>query len=237
MNQYIEFNNINKYDKRKHILKEINLKLKKGKIIGLFGENGAGKTSLMKAYLELTTYNGLIKTNNHVMTKKNHKYLQNVGALIETPGSYPFMTGRKNLKVFSEYIGKKRESNIEEVIKDLDMSSFIDKKVKNYSLGMKQKLGIALSLINNPEFIILDEPLNGLDVYSVKSLINIIKKKKDEGVTFLISSHLIIEELKNIIDEIIIMKSGQIILHTDFKKFKNENSENLLINLLNNGGK
>ena len=146
----------------KTILEDVSLNLKRGQIIGLVGANGAGKTSLMKVILGYSSYqDGTFR----IIENKNKK--SNVGALIENPGIYPFMSGYDNLKLLNE---TKNTHDIDTIVSQLDMDDYIHNKAKTYSLGMKQKLGIAIAFLNQPQLIILDEPMNGLDPKAVRDV-------------------------------------------------------------------
>lgn len=143
----------------KTILDDVSFKLKRGQIVGLVGANGAGKTTLMKVILG---YSSFQSGNFNVINSKDSK--SNIGALIENPGIYPFMSGYENLKLLNE---SKNTQDIDKIVSQLHMDEYIHKKAKTYSLGMKQKLGIAIAFLNEPQFIILDEPMNGLDPKAV----------------------------------------------------------------------
>lgn len=180
----------------KTILKDISLNLKRGQIVGLVGANGAGKTSLMKVILGYSIY----QEGNFEVIENKHKK-SNVGALIENPGVYPFMSGYDNLKLLNE---TKNTQDIDTIVSQLKMDEYIHNKAKTYSLGMKQKLGIAIAFLNQPQLIILDEPMNGLDPRAVRDVRELIVKKAEEGVTFLISSH-ILSELVKITNSILVL--------------------------------
>nr|WP_156647104.1 ATP-binding cassette domain-containing protein [Lentibacillus sp. JNUCC-1] len=196
----------------------INFSLEKGDVVGLIGGNGAGKTTLMKVVLGLTNYqNGVMRVEGKEVSHVNHSPIK-VGALIEHPGIYPFLTGYDNLKLFFE--GKNNEE-INRIINDLNMSEFIHKKAKTYSLGMKQKLGIALSFLNNPQIIFLDEPMNGLDPQAIRDVRNAILKRTDKGVAFFISSH-ILSELEKVTNTLLIVNQGEIISKTTVEKIKED---------------
>ncbi len=140
----------------KTILEDVSFKLKRGQIVGLVGANGAGKTTLMKVILG---YSSFQSGNFNVINSKDSK--SNIGALIENPGIYPFMSGYENLKLLNE---SKNTQDIDKIVSQLHMDECVfHKKAKTYSLGMKQKLGIAIAFLNKPQFIILDEPMNGLE--------------------------------------------------------------------------
>ncbi|MEJ7169948.1 ABC transporter ATP-binding protein [Staphylococcus epidermidis] len=220
---------ISKNIKSKKILKDVSFTLSSGNIIGLVGGNGAGKTTLMKVILGLSSYqSGTLKSYT---TKKSN----DIGALIESPGLYPFLTGFENMKLINE---DKDTNNIQQIVDKLEMNDFIHNKAKTYSLGMKQKLGIALSLLNHPKLVILDEPMNGLDPKSVKNVRETIIGFKNQGVTFLISSH-ILSELVKVTDSILIIDQGEIIKETTMESLNHSNEsdlENILLNIIDQKG-
>ena len=210
----------------KTILKDISLNLDQGQIIGLVGANGAGKTSLMKVILGYSNYQ---KGKFKVIENKHKK--SNVGALIENPGIYPFMSGYDNLKLLNE---SKNSHDIDTIVSQLKMEEYIHNKAKTYSLGMKQKLGIAIAFLNQPQLIILDEPMNGLDPKAVRDVRELIVKKAQEGVTFLISSH-ILSELVKITNSILIINKGRIVTETteeELSQYEDNDLENVLLNII-----
>ncbi|MCG1572382.1 ATP-binding cassette domain-containing protein [Staphylococcus epidermidis] len=210
----------------KTILEDVSLNLKRGQIIGLVGANGAGKTSLMKVILGYSSYqDGTFR----IIENKNKK--SNVGALIENPGIYPFMSGYDNLKLLNE---TKNTHDIDTIVSQLDMHDYIHNKAKTYSLGMKQKLGIAIAFLNQPQLIILDEPMNGLDPKAVRDVRELIVKKAQEGVTFLISSH-ILSELVKITNSILIINKGKLVTETteeELNQYEDNDLENVLLNII-----
>lgn len=149
--------------------------------------------------------------------------------MIEYPSLYPFLTGRENLELFA-LNGEKEELN--ELISELKMEEFIDKKVKSYSLGTKQKLGIALALINSPKLVILDEPMNGLDPQSTRDLRNIILKRARQGTTFLISSH-ILAELQKLIDDVIVINKGNVVSCSSMEELIKKNPRKIILKTSN----
>ncbi|KRL53677.1 ABC superfamily ATP binding cassette transporter, ABC protein [Furfurilactobacillus rossiae DSM 15814] len=203
--------NLNKSFGRKQVLHKISFSCQSGRIVGLVGANGAGKTTIMKAVLSLTSSTGEVTIDGQKSTFDHHPVLDEVGALIEYPSIYPFMTGRDHLKLFA--IGRNKASEIDDVITALNMGNYIDTKARSYSLGMKQKLGVAMAFLNNPKFVILDEPMNGLDPQATKELRDLIIAKRDEGVGFLISSH-ILSELQKLAEDLIIIDHGKIVQET-----------------------
>ncbi|MCG7840162.1 ATP-binding cassette domain-containing protein [Staphylococcus epidermidis] len=210
----------------KTILEDVSLNLNRGHIIGLVGANGAGKTSLMKVILGYSSYQ---KGTFRIIENKNKK--SNVGALIENPGIYPFMSGYDNLKLLNE---TKNTHDIDTIVSQLKMDDYIHNKAKTYSLGMKQKLGIAIAFLNQPQLIILDEPMNGLDPKAVRDVRELIVKKAKEGVTFLISSH-ILSELVKITNSILIINKGKLITETtegELNQYEDNDLENVLLNII-----
>ncbi len=205
----LQVDGLNKYFGRKHVLKDVSFTVKPGRIVGLVGPNGAGKSTIMKAILGLFNYNsGKISIDGSPVSPTSHKVLKKVGALIEYPGIYPFLTGVQHLRLFSS--DEITMEQINELVAKLKMDKYIDRKAKSYSLGMKQKLGIALALVNHPEFVILDEPMNGLDPQANMDLRNIISDLAAQGTTFLISSH-ILSELEKLVDDLVVIDQGEIV--------------------------
>ncbi|WP_369395823.1 ABC transporter ATP-binding protein [Lacticaseibacillus saniviri] len=144
------------------------------------GENGAGKSTLMKAILGLLPINsGTVTVFDQQITLSRHASLDRVGALIEYPSIYPFLSGRKHLHLFAA--DNTSQARVDEVIAALDMNDYIDRQAKNYSLGMKQKLGIALAVLNQPELVILDEPMNGLDPKATHQVRDLIRNMSQNG--------------------------------------------------------
>lgn len=167
----------------------------------------------MKTILGLTKFTGTVKVNQTKVTENDHAALADVGALIEHPAIYPFLTGRQSLALYSQ-----DSTDMQHLITALKMTTYINQKSKNYSLGMKQKLGIAIALLNKSKLVILDEPMNGLDVEATIMVRNLIQKYAQQGTTFLISSH-ILTELQKVMTRIILINHGEIILNQSINKF------------------
>lgn len=216
MGSALSIKNLNKSFGKQKVLQDISFECEKGHIIGLIGANGAGKTTIMKSILCLIKSEGQVLIDGEKSTFNNHDILSEVGALIEYPGIYPFLTGRDHLKLFVHDTKQKTE-RIQEIITDLKMTKYIDQKAKNYSLGMKQKLGIAMALINDPKLVILDEPMNGLDPQATKDLRDLILKRKATGTTFLISSH-ILGELQKLAEDLVVIEQGKVIKLTTMQE-------------------
>ena len=205
----LKINQLDKFFGKKQVLHLISFEIKRGHIVGLIGANGAGKTTIMKAILGITAFDGDIQLDDQKITVDNHSALEHVGALIEYPGLYPYLTGREQLLLFAN--GPQRHERVNQTIEELHLAANADVKTKKYSLGMRQKLGIALAFVNRPELVILDEPMNGLDPKATMALRQLIIRKRDEGTTFLISSH-ILSELQKVADDVIIIDQGRLII-------------------------
>lgn len=193
MEKVIEINNLTKIFKNGRGIKDINLEIHRGDIFGFLGPNGAGKTTAMKIMTGLLRPDsGDVKILGCSIQEQYEKAMKKVGCIIETSECYPYLTAYENLKLASRFYENVDDKSIDEALELLDILKFKNEKPIKFSLGMKQRLGIAAALIDRPEVVILDEPLNGLDVEGMISVRNIIKKLADEHkTTFFISSHLI----------------------------------------------
>ncbi len=208
MKRVIKVRNISKTINKKKILDNINFDVYEGEIVGLVGKNGAGKSTLLKIMTGLYSYDeGEIYYYNYNLKTDYEKAMSIVGTLIENPDMYSNLTGKKNLEIFKSMFKGIDEGTIEEIVRIVEMEKYLGKKFKTYSLGMKERLGIASSLINKPKILILDEPTNGLDREGVKNIMKMLKELKD--TTIIISSHMLsdIEELCN---KIIFINDGKI---------------------------
>lgn len=203
---------------------KVNMTINKGDIYGFIGKNGAGKTTFMKMILNLT-----YKTSGDISLfegnlSKGHK----IGSLIEAPGLYRNATAYENMYRFSLIYGGNK-NDIKELLKLVGLSKVGKKKVKDFSLGMKQRLGIAISLLGNPEFLVLDEPINGLDPAGIKEIRDIILKlNKEKGITFLISSHLL-DELSKVVTKYGIINNGVLIEEVSSKELIDRCKNRLVI--------
>ena len=212
------FSKVNKSYGKKQILHDLNFSIEEGKIIGLVGPNGSGKTTIMKLLSKL-----IYPTSGEILYSKSYS------SLIETPAFYNELSGFENLKYFAKIKNVGLE-NVLEIVDKLGISEFIKTKVSKYSLGMKQKLGIAITLLGYPKLVILDEPLNGLDPIATNTLKKYIREiKLKYNSTFLISSHLL-KDLEEISDNVIFIKNGYLLNSLEFKK----NSKKYQISFLSN---
>ncbi len=219
MSKIVEINKVFKTIKREEILSDINLEIQEGEIYGFLGPNGAGKTTLMKCMLTLSTVtSGEIKIFGRDLHANREEILSQIGSIIETPIFYEHCTAGQILKIHSKYM--QHPISELDIIKTLSLVGLTNnnKKVKDYSLGMRQRLGIARAILTNPKLLILDEPINGLDPMGVKEIRNILLRlSKEYGVTIFISSH-ILSEISQIADTIGIIKNGHILEQVSMSK-------------------
>lgn len=232
MQNILEVQNLHKSFGKKQILKDISFTLKEGQILGFIGPNGAGKTTTIKLILGLQTIDrGIVKINGFDIKKEFTKAINKVGAIVENPDLYMYLTGRKNLELIQSLYPETQKERIEEVIKLVGLENRIDNKVSKYSLGMRQRLGIAASLLNRPNILILDEPTNGLDPEGIKDLRVLLKKlSKEEKMGILISSHNL-SELESFCSDVCIIQNGETILETSVKNIKNTEVSNYTFEL------
>lgn len=193
MEKVIEIKNLTKIYKNGRGITNISLDIHRGEIFGFLGPNGAGKTTAMKIMTGLVRPDsGDVKILGSSILTNFEKAMEKVGCIIETAESYPYLTAFENLKQFSRYYKNVDTKRIDEVLELVGLLKYKNEKPKKFSLGMKQRLGIAAAILSKPEVIILDEPLNGLDVEGMIQMRNIIKNLAEiEKTTFFISSHLI----------------------------------------------
>ena len=207
----LEINNVSKVIRKKQVLRDVSFFLCENEILGLIGRNGAGKSTAIKAILGLQKVNsGIIKINGYDIKNNVEKALNSVGAIVENPDMYSYLSGRDNLLLVSRMYKNITKEDIDKIIKLVKLEDSIDIKVSKYSLGMKQRLGIACSLINKPKLLILDEPTNGLDPLGIIELRNILLNLANEGIGILISSHNL-KELENICNRVCFMDNGTIV--------------------------
>ncbi len=194
---------------RAKVVNEVSMHVKKGSIYGFIGKNGAGKTTFMRmaAGLAAPSAGSMTIFGSSDLEKQRLR----IGTLIENPGIYPGMTARDNLEVVRRSLGITEKSRVDEMLSITSLSNAGKKKVKNFSMGMKQRLGIAVSLLRNPDFLILDEPINGLDPAGIKEIRDLlIKLNNEKQITILISSH-ILGELSKIATDYGIIREGVLI--------------------------
>ncbi|RHQ97737.1 ABC transporter ATP-binding protein [Peptoclostridium sp. AF21-18] len=227
MSEYvIETKGLTKEYNGKRSVSDLNLHIKKGRIYGLLGRNGAGKTTTMKMILNLIDSSaGEVIVFGKSMKKYNKEILPRIGCLIESPGFYPNLTGTENLKIFAQLRGIPKRNAIKESLELVGLK-YNDKKLfSQYSMGMKQRLAIALAVMHDPEILILDEPINGLDPIGIAEVRTFIRKLcTEKGKTILISSH-ILSEIELIADDIGIIDNGVLLEEESLEELKNMNKK------------
>lgn len=208
------------YRKNEKILKGIDLAVPKGSIFGFLGKNGAGKTTTLRLILGLIkNQEGDIRVFGKKIDKSRIEILQNVGSLIESPSFYAHLSATENLIIVQRIYGCAKE-RIQEVLGLVGLSHVGKKKVAQFSLGMKQRLSIAIALIHNPELLILDEPTNGLDPNGIIEMRQLLKKLNEEnGITIVVSSHLL-AEIEKIITHLAIIDKGVVAFQGTYDELK-----------------
>ena len=197
---------------RKEIIKGINFDLKKGEVFGFLGPNGAGKTTTIRMLVGLIKPSaGSIHICGYNVAKEFTKAMENLGCIVENPEMYPYLTGWENLEHFAVMLPNVDHERIQYVIDLVGMKERIHDKVKTYSLGMRQRLGIAQALLGHPKVLILDEPTNGLDPSGIRDMRKFIRYlAEEEGLSVLVSSHLL-SEIQLMCDRVAIISKGKII--------------------------
>lgn len=223
----LKLNNVTKIYNNKKVVDNLSLMLFEGEIFGFIGPNGAGKSTVIKMICGLTSISsGTIFVNGYSIDKNFKKAISDIGAVVETPQLYPYLSGKANLKLFANFYGASAKLRIPNIIKILQMEDFINKKVSTYSLGMKQRLGIAQALLNKPKLLILDEPTNGLDPEGIKNIRNLLLSlSRNEKMTIIISSHNL-SELEQICNQVAVLRSGKLLSFRNMKDISSEMEDN-----------
>ncbi|MGX1195917.1 ABC transporter ATP-binding protein [Metabacillus sp. SLBN-84] len=210
-NELLIVNGLSKVAGKKTILEKVSFSVQRGEIFGLIGPNGSGKTTLIRMIMGLIKKDsGSVFMNNINITKDTQRVLDDIGVIIESPSMYKFMSGYKNLIHFKRMSKKDiTMKQVDEAIRMVGLEEAIHKKVKNYSLGMRQRLGIAQAIMHNPSLLILDEPTNGLDPQGIIDFRNYLKLLKAEGKSIIVSSHLL-SEMQLICDRAAILENGKL---------------------------
>ena len=207
---YVEVTNVSKKYKDRMLVDNVSFEVKKGEILGIVGLNGSGKTVLLKCICGLMEYSsGTIKVNDKIIGKQC-EYPKSMGVIIETPGFLPYHSGIKNLEYLASLRKKISKQDIKDVLVKVGLGGEEKKLVAKYSLGMKQRLGIAQAIMEDPEFLILDEPMNGLDKEGIEDVRKLLLEMKAEGKTMIITSHNE-EDIKVLCDKVIEMDKGKMV--------------------------
>ena len=207
---YVEVTNVSKKYKDKMLVDNVSFEVKKGEILGIVGLNGSGKTVILKCICGLMEYSsGTIKVNDKIIGKEC-EYPKNMGVIIETPGFLPYYSGIKYLEYLASLKKKIGKQEIKDVLIKVGLGGEEKKLVAKYSLGMKQRLGIAQAIMEDPEFLILDEPMNGLDKEGIAEVRRLLLEMKEAGKTMIITSHNE-EDIKVLCDKVIEMDKGKLV--------------------------
>jgi len=212
MSEIIKIENLTKKIGRKIILHNLSFSVEKGKIVGIVGPNGAGKSTLIKTMLGLYHITrGNVYINGYSIKSDLEKTLKDIGCIIENPDIYNNLSGKENIKLYAELNNMDDQDFIDRLVNLVKLSNRINDTVKTYSLGMKQRLGIACALVNKPKILVLDEPTNGLDPLGIKELRELLKLiNQQTNITIILCSH-ILDEMEKVCDEIIMIDDGKFI--------------------------
>lgn len=204
----LEVSGLNKSFGGRRILKDISFSVNEGEIVGLLGPNGAGKTTAIRCVMGLLSIDGgRVTINGFDVVKDFEHALERVGGIIESPELYGYLSGYDNLKLFSRMYTDITDDDISRVVSYVKLDNRIKDKVKKYSLGMRQRIGVAQAMLHNPNLLVLDEPTNGLDPAGVKELRDTLRMLADNGAGVLVSSHLL-AEMELMCDRVIIIENG-----------------------------
>lgn len=221
---------LNKKFGKKQILENVSFEVQEGDILGFIGPNGAGKTTTIKLILGLQSMTGgKVSINGYDIQKQFTKAIEKVGAIVENPDLYMYLSGYENLKLVANMYQGIDRNRIDEVVKLVKLENRIKDKVSKYSLGMRQRLGIAQAILHKPNLLILDEPTNGLDPEGIKEMRELlVELAKEEKMAILISSHNL-AELDNLCNKVCIIKNGKIVETSDISTIKKQKNEQFKI--------
>ncbi|MDX8046486.1 ABC transporter ATP-binding protein [Gracilibacillus sp. S3-1-1] len=220
MEYIVQTNNLTKKFGKELVVNGISMQIPKGEVYGFLGPNGAGKSTTIRMMLGLMKpTSGNVEIFGKDLKNERINILKKVGSLVENPSYYPHLTANENLEAIRKIVGVPK-ARLEEVLRIVRLQDVANKKVKGFSLGMKQRLGIATSLLNNPELLILDEPTNGLDPSGIIEIRELIKNlSREYGMTILISSHLL-AEIDQIATTVGIVNKGKMIFQDSIEKMR-----------------
>lgn len=218
MSYIVKTNQLTKVYEGKEVVAGVNMHVKKGEVYGFLGPNGAGKTTVLKMITNLIKpTSGDIEVFGEKLTNTSYEVLKRMGSIVEYPIFYEKLTAKENLYLHCEYMGHYDKNSIDQALDLVKLHNIDDKKVKDFSLGMKQRLGIARAITTKPELLILDEPINGLDPIGIKELRELFRMLcKEYGITLLVSSH-ILAEMEQMADTIGVIRNGKLIKEVSMK--------------------
>lgn len=212
--EVLRLDNVSKKIGSRRIVDNLNMSIQKGEVYGFLGPNGAGKTTTIRMIVGLIKPSkGSVRILGHDVQQERRAALSHVGAIVENPEVYSYLSGRKNLLHYARLAGissTKINIRIREVVEQVKLTDRIDDKVKTYSLGMRQRLGLAQALLGNPQLLILDEPTNGLDPAGMREFRQLIRSIAETGIAVFVSSHLL-SEIQQMCDRVAIIKEGRIL--------------------------
>ncbi|MFE4711559.1 ABC transporter ATP-binding protein [Paenibacillus sp. NPDC056722] len=222
----LQMNEVSKIIKGKAIVDKLSFQIRKGEIVGLLGPNGAGKTTTIRMMTGLIRMSeGDIEVQGHSIKKNFKSAIAHIGAIIENPEFYPYMTGLDNLRQYERMTDDVDDDRIEEVVQLVGLQEAMNKKVKSYSLGMRQRLGIAQALLQRPKLLILDEPTNGLDPAGIREMRDYMRTIAEvEGISILISSHML-SEVEQICHRAVVIQNGKLVTVTELGAENNVSEE------------
>lgn len=228
-NTLLETRNLTKSFRGRKIIDNLNLKVMKGDVYGFLGRNGQGKTTTIRLVTGLIfPDSGEVIINGCNLRTDFKQAISQIGAIVESPTFYDYLSGHENLSLMANLVPGIGKSRIDEVLEIVGIRSRAKDKVRTYSLGMKQRLGIANALLNNPRLIILDEPTNGLDPQGMKEIREmIVQLSSEKGITFFISSHLL-HEIQQFCNRIGIINDGKLLVEGNVKELVGNSNENSL---------
>ena len=225
MSYILQTSHLSKTIDGKQLVTDVNIHVKKGEVYGFLGPNGAGKTTVMKMLTNLwKPTSGTAWLFGKVLEKNSYEVLKRMGSIIEFPTFYDHMSGKDNLQLHCEYMGYYNKGSVDEALGMLGLSDAADKPAGSYSLGMKQRLGIARAILCKPELVILDEPTNGLDPAGMKQIRDLFRMLCTEyGMTLMISSHLL-PEIESIADTVGVIHHGKMMKEISMKEIAETNT-------------
>lgn len=225
MNYILQTHHLTKTLKGTDLIKDVSIHVKKGEIYGFLGPNGAGKTTVMKLITNLwKPTRGTVELFGETIAPSSYEMLKRMGSILEFPAFYNHLTGKENLKLHCEYMGYYKHGSVSEALEMLGLIRDADRPVSSYSLGMRQRLGIARALLPRPELLILDEPTNGLDPAGIKQIRDLFQMLcREYSLTFMISSHLL-SEIENMADTIGVISQGRILRECPMKNISEMNT-------------
>ncbi|MBE3569894.1 MAG: ABC transporter ATP-binding protein [Bacillales bacterium] len=221
----LEVRSLTKKIKNKLIVDDVSFVVEKGEVFGLLGPNGAGKTTIIRMILGLIRRTkGSVFVNGLNLDNQFKETMSEIGAIVENPEFYKYMSGYKNLKHYANMARNVTEERIMEVTRLLGLEQAIHQKVKTYSLGMRQRLGVAQALLHNPSLLILDEPTNGLDPQGIREIRNYLRSLTKNGISVIVSSHLL-SEMQQMCDRFAIIEHGKLIHISSMHESLNEEGQ------------